>query len=174
VYVYDFLTNQVPGETELSQGYWRDIGTLRAFYDANMDCCQISPIFNLYNNKWPLRTINWNLPPAKFVFGEGDPEGRLGIAQDSIISEGCILSGGSVKSSILSPGCRIHSHALVEGSILFPNVNVGRGARVKNAIIEKGVNIPPGCEIGFDVEADSKRFFVGPTGLVVIPKEPSL
>jgi glucose-1-phosphate adenylyltransferase len=174
VYVYDFLTNQVPGETELSQGYWRDIGTLRAFYEANMDCCQISPIFNLYNNKWPLRTINWNLPPAKFVFGEGDPEGRLGIAQDSIISEGCILSGGSVKSSILSPGCRIHSHALVEGSILFPNVNVGRGARVKNAIIEKGVNIPPGCEIGFDVEADSKRFFVGPTGLVVIPKEPSL
>ncbi len=171
VYVYDFLTNRVPGETERSQGYWRDIGTLRAFYEANMDCCHISPVFNLYNNKWPLRTINWNLPPAKFVFGESDPEGRLGVAQDSIVSEGCILSGGTVKTSILSPGCRIHSHALVEGSILFPNVDVGRGARIRNTIIEKGVQIPAGFEIGYDAEADGKRFFVGPTGLVVIPKD---
>ncbi len=171
VYVYDFNTNRLRGESEASLGYWRDIGTLEAFYEANMDCCAVSPIFNLYNNKWPLRTVNWNLPPAKFVFGEKDPQRRLGTAEDSIISEGCILSGGRVIHSLLSPGCTIHSHARVTDSILFPNVDIGGGANVHRAIVEKGVRIPPGFEVGLDPEKDRLRFHITDTGIVVIPKD---
>ncbi len=171
VYVYDFNTNRLRGESEASLGYWRDIGTLEAFYEANMDCCAVSPIFNLYNNKWPLRTVNWNLPPAKFVFGEKDPQRRLGTAEDSIISEGCILSGGRVIHSLLSPGCTIHSHARVTDSILFPNVDIGGGAKVHRAIVEKGVRIPPGFEVGLDPEKDRLRFHITDTGIVVIPKD---
>jgi glucose-1-phosphate adenylyltransferase len=171
VYVYDFAQNMVPGETERSRGYWRDIGTLAAFYEANMECCAVSPTFNLYNTKWPLRTLNWNLPPAKFVFGESDPQGRRGEAHDSIVSEGCILSGGRISRSILSPGCYIHSHALIHDSILFPNVDVGRGAKLNRVIVEKGVHIPPGFEVGFDLEKDSQRFTVTEDGIVVIAKD---
>jgi glucose-1-phosphate adenylyltransferase len=171
VYVYDFAKNMIPGETERSRGYWRDIGTIEAFYEANMDCCAVSPTFNLYNSKWPLRTLNWNLPPAKFVFGEDDPEGRRGEAHDSIVSEGSIVSGGRVSRTILSPGCYIHSHSQVTDSILFPNVDVGRGAKIRRAIVEKGVKIPPGFEIGFDLDKDSKLFTVSEEGIVVIPKD---
>lgn len=171
VYVYDFNTNRLRGESEASLGYWRDIGTLEAFYEANMDCCAVSPTFNLYNNKWPLRTVNWNLPPAKFVFGEKDPQRRLGIAEDSIVSEGCILSGGQVVHSVLSPGCTVHSHARVTDSILFPNVDVGGGAKVHRAIVEKGVRIPPGFEVGLNPEKDRQRFHITETGIVVIPKD---
>ncbi|MDQ3003229.1 MAG: glucose-1-phosphate adenylyltransferase [Fibrobacterota bacterium] len=171
VYVYDFNENRIKGENDASQGYWKDIGTLEAFYEANMDCCAVSPIFNLYNNKWPLRTINWNLPPAKFVFGESDPEGRKGIALDSIVCEGCICSGGRAIHSILSPGCQIHSHALITDSILFPNVDVGRGARINRAIIEKGIKIPPGFEVGVNLDKDRERFHVTDTGIVVIAKD---
>ncbi len=171
VYVYDFAKNMVPGETDRSRGYWRDIGTIEAFYEANMDCCAVSPTFSLYNSKWPLRTLNWNLPPAKFVFGEDDPQGRRGEAHDSIVSEGCIVSGGRISRTILSPGCYIHSHARVSDSILFPNVDVGRGAKVHRAIVEKGVQIPAGFEIGFDLEKDSKLFSVTEDGIVVIPKD---
>jgi glucose-1-phosphate adenylyltransferase len=171
VYVYNFNTNRIRGESEVSTGYWRDIGTIEAFFDANMDCCAVSPVFNLYNHKWPLRTVNWNRPPAKFVFGESDPEKRLGVAEDSIVSEGCILSGGQAFHSVLSPSCIIHSHARVTDSILFPNVDVARGARVHRAIIEKGVRIPPGFEVGVDLEKDRHRFHVTETGIVVIPKD---
>ena len=171
VYVYDFNENRIKGENDASRGYWKDIGTLEAFYEANMDCCAVSPIFNLYNNKWPLRTINWNLPPAKFVFGESDPEGRKGVALDSIVCEGCICSGGRAIHSILSPGCQIHSHALVTDSILFPNVDVGRGARINRAIIEKGIKIPPGFEVGVNLDKDRERFHVTETGIVVIAKD---
>ncbi len=171
VYVYDFQTNKVRGESEEAAGYWRDIGTLDAFYEANMDVCSVSPSFNLYNPKWPLRTINWNLPPAKFVFGKGDTDRRRGIAEDAIISEGCILSGGRAARSVLSPGCTIHSHARVADSILFPQVDVGRGATVQRAIIEKGVRIPPGFEIGVNLDEDRKRFHVTESGIVVVPKE---
>lgn len=171
VYVYDFNENRIKGESDASRGYWKDIGTLEAFYEANMDCCAVSPIFNLYNNKWPLRTINWNLPPAKFVFGESDPEGRKGVALDSIVCEGCICSGGRAIHSILSPGCQIHSHALVTDSILFPNVDVGRGARINRAIIEKGIKIPPGFEVGVNLDKDRERFHVTETGIVVIAKD---
>jgi glucose-1-phosphate adenylyltransferase len=171
VYVYDFNENRIKGENDASRGYWKDIGTLEAYYEANMDCAAVSPIFNLYNNKWPLRTVNWNLPPAKFVFGESDPEGRKGVALDSIVSEGCIMSGGRVIHSVLSPGCQLHSHALVTDSILFPNVDVGRGARINRAIIEKGVKIPPGFEVGVNLDKDRERFHVTDTGIVVIAKD---
>jgi glucose-1-phosphate adenylyltransferase len=171
VYVYDFNTNRIRGEKDASLGYWRDIGTLEAFYDANMDCRAVSPIFNLYNTKWPLRTVNWNLSPAKFVFGEDDPENRRGIAEDSIVSEGCILSGGRAIRSILSPGDYLHSHSLVTDSILFPDVDVGRGARVHRAIVEKSVRIPPGFQVGIDLDKDRERFHVTETGIVVISKD---
>ena len=170
VYVYDFQTNRIRGEAEGAAGYWRDIGTLEAFYEANMDICAVTPKFNLYNSK-PLRTVNWNLPPAKFVFGKGDQEGRRGISEDSIVSEGCILSGGRAVRTVLSPGCTIHSHAKVSDSILFPQVNIGGGAIVHRAIIEKGVHIPPGFQIGVDLEEDRKRFHVTDTGIVVVAKE---
>lgn len=171
VYVYDFMTNVIRGEADAAAGYWRDIGTLEAFYEANMDICAVTPQFNLYNSRWPLRTVNWNLPPAKFVFGKGDGEKRRGIAEDAIISEGCILSGGRAIRSVLSPGCTIHSHARVEDSILFPQVNIGGGAIVQKAIIEKGVNIPPGFQIGVNLDEDRKRFHVTDTGIVVVAKE---
>ena len=171
VYVYDFKTNRIRGENEASLGYWRDIGTLDALYEANMDCRNVSPLFNLYNSKWPLRTINWNYPPAKFVFGDKDPQKRRGVAEDSIISEGCILSGGQSIQSILSPACVLHSHSLVTESILFPEVDVGRGARIHRTIIEKGVRIPPGFQVGMDLEKDRDRFFVSDSGIVVIAKD---
>jgi glucose-1-phosphate adenylyltransferase len=171
VYVYDFAANRIKGENDASHGYWKDIGTLEAFFDANMDCCAVSPIFNLYNSKWPLRTVNWNLPPAKFVFGEKDPEGRKGASYDSIVCEGCILSGGQAIHSILSPGCQIHSHAMVTDSILFPNVDVGRGARLHRTIVEKGIKIPPGFQVGIDLDKDRERFHVTDTGIVVIAKD---
>lgn len=171
VYVYDFNENRIKGELDASRGYWKDIGTIEAFYEANLDCCAVSPIFNLYNRKWPLRTVNWNLPPAKFVFGDKDPEGRRGASFDSIVSEGCILSGGQAIHSILSPGCYIHSHGLVTDSILFPNVDVGRGARVHRAIVEKGIKIPPGFEVGVNLDKDRERFHVTDEGIVVIAKD---
>jgi glucose-1-phosphate adenylyltransferase len=171
VYVYDFQTNIIKGESEGTAGYWRDVGNLEAFYESNMDSCSVSPPFNLYNAKWPLRTVNWNLPPAKFVFGKGDNDRRRGIAEDSIVSEGCILSGGRAIHSVLSPGCTIHSHARVTDSILFPRVDIGRGAVIQRAIIEKGVKIPPGFEVGVDLEKDRQRFHVTDTGIVVIAKD---
>jgi glucose-1-phosphate adenylyltransferase len=168
VYVYDFTTNRIPGE---SNAYWRDVGTLSALFEANLDLVKVSPEFNLYNHKWPLRTINWNAAPAKFVFneGEGDPP-RRGSAYDSIISDGCIVSGGTVNTSVLAPHCFVHSYAQVEESILFPDVQVGRHAKVRRSIVEKGVRIPPGARIGFDLEKDAERFHVSEEGIVVIPK----
>jgi glucose-1-phosphate adenylyltransferase len=169
VYVYDFTSNRIRGESHHNHGFWRDVGTLDAFYEANMDACAIHPNFNLYNEHWLIRSYNWNMPPAKFVFA-GEEDGRRGEAIDSIISTGCILSGGLVKSSVLAPGCRIHGFAEVSESILFPEVTVGRGAKVLKAIIEKGVKIPEGEEIGVDLEKDAKRFHVTPSGIVVLGK----
>jgi glucose-1-phosphate adenylyltransferase len=168
VYVYDFTTNRIPGE---STAYWRDVGTMSALFEANIDLVKVSPEFNLYNHKWPLRTINWNAAPAKFVFNEaeGDPP-RRGSAHDSIISDGCIISGGTVDTSVLAPHCFVHSYAQVEQSILFPDVQVGRHAKVRRSIVEKGVRIPPGARIGFDLEKDAERFHVSEEGIVVISK----
>ena len=169
VYVYDFATNRVPGQTERERGYWRDVGSLDAYYKANMDLVAVDPIFSLYNESWPIYTVQYNYPPAKFVFAN-EREGRLGRATDSLVSEGCILSGGRVDRCILSPKVRVNSYASVEDSILFENVNIGRHCRIRKAIVDKHVDIPAGTSIGYDLEEDRKRFHVTESGIVVIPK----
>ena len=169
VYVYDFARNQVPGQTEKERGYWRDVGSLDAYYQANMDLVAVDPVFSLYNSEWPIYTIQHNHPPAKFVFAN-ERENRVGKATDSLVSEGCIVSGGKVHHSILSPRVRVNSYASVEDSIFFDDVNVGRHCRIRRAIIDKHVEVPPGTQIGYDLEEDRRRFHVTESGIVVIPK----
>jgi glucose-1-phosphate adenylyltransferase len=165
--VYDFATNEVPGATERDRGYWRDVGTLDAYYDAHMDLISVTPIFNLYNQEWPIHTFPDPLPPAKFVF---DEDGRRGHALDSMVCAGVVLSGGVARRSVLSPGVHLHSYAEVEDSILMNGADVGRNAVVRRAILDKDVRIAPGAEIGVDPEADRERFTVSAGGVVVIPK----
>ncbi len=165
--VYDFATNEVPGATERDWGYWRDVGTLDAYYDAHMDLISISPVFNLYNAQWPIHTWLEPLPPAKFVHDDDD---RRGHAMDSMICAGVIISGGVVRRSVLSPGVHVNSFAQVADSILMNHVDVGRGAVVRRAILDKEVRIGPGVEIGVDPEADRERFKISAGGVVVIPK----
>ncbi len=166
-YVYDFADNEVPGEIPGEDRYWRDVGTLDAYYDAHMDLVSITPAFDLYNREWPILTWPEPLPPAKFVFA--DP-GRTGSAVDSTICAGVIVSGGTVRRSILSPGVYVHSHAEVERSVLLHGVDVGRGAVVRNAIVDKNVRIEPDARIGVDPDADRERFVVSDAGVVVIGK----
>ena len=165
--VYDFATNEVPGATERDRGYWRDVGTLDAYYDAHMDLISVTPIFNLYNLEWPIHTWPDPLPPAKFVF---DEDGRRGHALDSMVCAGVVLSGGVARRSVLSPGVHLHSYAEVEDSILMHGADVGRNAVVRRAIVDKDVRIAPGAQIGVDPEADRERFTVSAGGIVVIPK----
>jgi glucose-1-phosphate adenylyltransferase len=165
--VYDFADNEVPGETERDRGYWRDVGTLDAYYDAHMDLISVHPVFNLYNQRWPILTWHEPLPPAKFVF---EVEGRTGHALDSMVCAGVVLSGGTVRRSIVSPGVRVHSGALVEGSVLMHGVDVGRHAVVRNAIVDKNVVVPDGARIGGDLDRDRERFAVSDGGVVVIGK----
>jgi glucose-1-phosphate adenylyltransferase len=153
------------------QAYWRDVGTLDAYYHASMDLVAVDPLLNMYDESWPIRTYQRMLPPPKFVFSGGDDGQRTGRALDSIVGAGSILSGGEVRGCILSPCVRIHSYAQVTNSILFDDVEIGRRARVQNAIIEKEVQIPPGAEIGFDLDRERRRgFTVSPGGIVVIPR----
>lgn len=149
--------------------YWRDVGTLDAFYESNMDLVQVSPQFNLYDREWPIRTYQLQYPPAKFVFAE-ERSGRRGMALDSLVADGCIISGGSVIRSILSPNVRVNSYAEVEDSMLLEGVDVGRYARIRNAIIDKNAKIMPRARIGFDPDLDRKRFTVTPKGIVVVEK----
>jgi glucose-1-phosphate adenylyltransferase len=165
--VYDFSQNVVPGETERDKGYWRDVGTIDAFYDAHMDLISISPIFNLYNREWPILTRPDPLPPAKFVF---DDEDRRGQALDSMVCAGVVISGATARRSVLSPGVRVHSFAQVEDSVLFQDVDVGERAVVRRAIVDKNVRIAPGATIGVDPEADRRRFHISDSGIVVIGK----
>ncbi len=169
VYVYDFAKNVVPGQGPKERGYWRDVGTTDAYYKANMDLVDVDPVFSLYNDDWPIFTVQFNYPPAKFVFADR-ASGRVGAALDSLVSEGCILSGGEILRSILSPKVRINSYTLVEDSILFENVTVGRHCRIRRAIIDKNVDIPPNMVIGHDPARDRERFHVTEGGVVVIPK----
>lgn len=170
VCVYDFATNKVLGQGPAEAGYWRDVGDLDTYYDTNMDLVSVDPKLSLYNESWPIFTaLSASAAPAKFVF-KNEGEGRVGHATDSLISEGCIISGGHVHRSVLSPRVRINSYAEVTDSILFENVNIGRRARIRRTIIDKNVDIPPGLEIGFDPVEDKKRFYVSPNGVVVVPK----
>lgn len=166
--LYDFTFNDVPGSTDKDRNYWRDVGTIDAFYDSNMDLISVSPVFNLYNDKWPLFTGYTGLPPAKFVYGHHE---RLGHALDSIISPGVIISGGEVMGSVLSPHARVNSWSSVRNSILFDNVQIGRNATISKAILDKNVRVEEGAQLGIDPEEDMARgYHVTESGIVVVPK----
>src|SRR5579864_7245561 len=165
MYAYDFQTNRIPGDPPSQEPYWRDVGTIEAYYDANMDLRAITPALNLYNRHWPLRTASYSDAPAKFIF---DDQGRRGQAVDSIVAGGTILSGGMVRNSVLGRGVRVHSGALVEDSILFDNVDIGRRARVRRAILDKNVRVPEEATVGYDLERDRQQYFVTESGIVVM------
>jgi glucose-1-phosphate adenylyltransferase len=160
--VYDFNSNEVPGATERDHGYWRDVGTLDAFYDAHMDLVSVHPIFNLYNKRWPIRGGAENLAPAKFVNG--------GSAQESVVGAGSIISAASVRNSVLSSNVAIDDGAIVEGSVIMPGARIGRGAVVRHAILDKNVVVGPGEMVGVDLEKDRERFTVSAGGVVAVGK----
>jgi glucose-1-phosphate adenylyltransferase len=182
---HDFGHNILPGilgrykisaynfvdENKQNALYWRDVGTLEAYFDANMDVASVSPIFNLYDKAWPMRTRQRQYPPAKFVFGE---PGRTGMAINSVISAGCIISGAVVRNSVLSQDVRVNSYAEVESSIIFTHVDIGRHCRIRRAIIDRDVHLPEGTVIGYDREADRKNYFVTSSGLTVVTRDYSL
>jgi glucose-1-phosphate adenylyltransferase len=171
IYAYNFETNRIPGEAEGSIPYWRDVGTIEAYYEANMDLNHIKPELNLYNREWPLRSASYPDPPAKFAFDEAN---RRGQALDSIVSGGCILSGGVVRKSVLGRGVRVHTGALVEGCVIMDNCDIGRHAKVRRAILDKNVRVPEGTLIGYDLDADRARgWHVTDSGIVVIGREHS-
>jgi glucose-1-phosphate adenylyltransferase len=157
-------------ENKKAVKYWRDIGTLDAYWEANMDLVAVDPLFNLYDQEWPIRTYQGQYPPAKFVFAQDYQGGRMGVALDSIVCGGCIISGGRVQNSVLSPNVRVQDHADVRESVVMENVVIGEHARIRRAIIDKDVIIPPKTEIGYDLDADRRRFTVTDSGLVVISK----
>lgn len=159
-YAYPFYD-----ENKKAAKYWRDIGTIDAYYEAQMDLCHVNPEFNMYNPEWPLRTYMPQAPPAKFVFAE---DWRRGQAQDSLISQGCIVSGSRIHGSILCPNVRVHSFCTIEDSILMPGVRVGRHARIRKAIVDRDVDIPRGALIGFNAEEDARRHTVSENGVVVV------
>jgi glucose-1-phosphate adenylyltransferase len=167
-HVYDFRDNDVPGSTDRDRDYWRDVGTLDSFYDAHADLIAVHPVFNLYNNDWPIYTAHEPLPPAKFVHAQ---DRRVGTALNSFVSSGAVISGGKVERSILSPWVMVHSFAEVTGSVLMNNVQVGRNAIVRNAIIDKNVVIPENARLGVDPDEDRARgFVVSEGGITVVGK----
>jgi glucose-1-phosphate adenylyltransferase len=182
---HDFGHNILPGilgrykisaynfvdENKQNALYWRDVGTLEAYFDANMDVASVSPIFNLYDKAWPMRTRQRQYPPAKFVFGE---PGRTGMAINSVISAGCIISGAVVRNSVLSQDVRVNSYAEVESSIIFTHVDIGRHCRIRRAIIDRDVHLPEGTVIGYDREEDRRNYFVTQSGLTVVTRDYSL
>ncbi|HEX6502313.1 MAG TPA: glucose-1-phosphate adenylyltransferase [Terriglobales bacterium] len=166
VYAFNFID-----ENKKEALYWRDVGTLEAYYEANLDIVSVSPVFNLYDEDWPIRTHQRQYPPAKFVFAE---TGRTGTALDSIVSAGCIVSGSRVSNSVLSPDVRVNSYSEVDSSILFSHVNVGRHCRIRKAILDRDVHVPEGTTIGYDTQADRQRYFVTDSGITVVTRDYSL
>jgi len=166
VYSFNFID-----ENKKEARYWRDVGTLEAYYEANMDVASVNPVFNLYDEHWPIRTHQRQYPPAKFVFREA---GRTGMALDSVISGGCIISGGVVRDSVLSPDVRVNSFAEVDSSILFSHVDIGRHCRIRRAIIDRNVHLPEGTVIGYDSDADRQRYFVTESGITVVTRDYSM
>jgi glucose-1-phosphate adenylyltransferase len=167
-YVYDFQSNEVPGDVPGAERYWRDVGTLDAYFDAQMDLCHVVPAFNLYNDRWPILTHIPSSPPAKFVHDSGD---RVGQALNSVVSNGVIVSGATVRNSVLSPGVRVDSWARVERSVVMDGTRIGRGALVSNAILDKNVVVPEGARVGVDKEEDRARgFVVSDGGITVVGK----
>ncbi len=170
VYGYDFRKNRVPIPSKGEEpSYWRDLGTLDAYYDASMDLCSIDPSFNLYNRSWPLRTVSYADPPAKFVF---DWKDRQGMAVNSIVAEGTIISGSEVHNCVVGRNARIHSFSRIEDSVIMDWVEIGRNCRIRHAIIDKANVIPSGTEIGYDLDKDRERYTVSPNGVVVVPRGP--
>ncbi len=168
IYIYNFALNTFPGITDAEKGYWRDVGSIDAYWQANMDLLDSNPELNLYSREWPLRTFNYNYPPAKFIWSEGD---RVGMATNSMVSEGCVVSGGGLSKCVLSPRVRVNSYSQISESILMENVEIGRYSRIRRAIIDKNVTIPPHTRIGFNREEDEQRgFYVSQGGITVVPK----
>ncbi len=166
IYTYPFFD-----ENKKKTSFWKDVGSIDSYYDANINLVQVDPLFNLYDSAWPVRTFMEQTPPAKTVFAQERKGGRLGITLDSIVSGGCIISGGKVQRSVLSRHVRINSYSDVRESILLERVVIGRNAKIRRAIIDKEVSIPEGMRIGYDPEEDRKRFIVTESGIVVIPKK---
>jgi glucose-1-phosphate adenylyltransferase len=165
---YNFADNKVPGATARDAGYWRDVGTIDSYFDAHMDLCAVEPVFNLYNDRWPILTHIPSAPPAKFVHDEGE---RTGRAINSLVSNGVVVSGGLVRQSVLSPGVRVNSWSTVERSVLLHNTKIGRYAVIRNAIIDKNVTVPEGAQVGVDKDRDRARgFVVSPGGITVVGK----
>lgn len=168
IYVYNFNENVFPGMSDRERGYWMDVGSIDAYWQANMDLLDYDPELNLYSQAWPLRTFNYNYPPAKFIWEEGE---RVGMATNSMVSEGCIVSGAGLSRCVLSPKVKVNSFSQISESILMENVEIGRHSRIKKAIIDKNVIVPPNTRIGFNREEDEKRgFHVSPNGVTVVPK----
>ena len=165
MYAYDFQTNRIPGEPEENAPYWRDVGTIDSYYEATMDLRSVSPALNLYNREWPVRTTSYPDPPAKFTF---DDANRRGQAIDSVVSGGCILSGGTVRNSVLSRSVRVHSGALVEDSVILDNCDIGRHAKIRRAILDKNVRVPENARIGYDLARDHANHHVTESGIVVV------
>jgi len=169
VHAYDFAKNFIPGEADNNRGYWRDVGTIDSYFAACLDLVSVTQAFNLYNNQWPIVSAPQNLPPAKFVFADSKSQ-LIGIATDSLVADGVIISGGTLNRCVLHPRVRIHSYSDIDESILMDGVEVGRHCKIRRAIIDKGVKLPSGTTIGYDIEADKQRFSVTETGIVVVPK----
>lgn len=168
IYVYNFNENVFPGMSDRERGYWMDVGSIDAYWQANMDLLDYDPELNLYSQAWPLRTFNYNYPPAKFIWEEGE---RVGMATNSMVSEGCVVSGAGLSRCVLSPKVKVNSFSQISESILMENVEIGRHSRIKKAIIDKNVIVPPNTRIGFNREEDEKRgFHVSPNGVTVVPK----
>ena len=169
IFAYDYQTNKIPGEPAGAMPYWRDVGTIEAYWEANMDMRAVDPALNLYNRQWPLRTSSYPDPPAKFTF---DDQNRRGEAIDSVVCGGCILSGGKVRNSVLGRGVKVHAGASIEDSVILDNCDIGRRSKIRRAILDKNVRVPPDSTIGYDPEQDRRLYHVTESGLVVVEGKP--